>query len=622
MKTEIKTLSLFSGAGGLDIGFHNAGFDIVGCVEIEKTYCDTLIENRNNGKYFNSDAIVECVDIRDFEPNKYCNQGIECVIGGPPCQPFSAAGRRSGGVPGIQDERGMLFESYCHVLSVIKPKVFVFENVYGLKGANGGEPWAEIVKSFSELGYTIKAEILDAADYGVPQHRERLIIVGYLDGNYEFPEPICGPDSSSGLPLVSIENAIMDLQKDNDEGEKIGGMYGDLLPLVPEGLNYSFFTKEMGYPEPLFAWRSKFHDFLYKADRSKPSRTLKAQPGKFTGPFHWNNRHFTIMELKRIQSFPDDYIITGTNTQIIAQIGNSVPPKLAEVIAMSIKEQLLRKKTPMTYPVRKDCFVSTFRQRQRENSAYYKMIAQKEIELRFGNKQPIATPEECVKSKYVIYFKDRFSYITKKRFVKNETCKSIFTVDVLNHNSRISIKIKNMMCSKDVAHAKIHISGLKKYLIKIDEVLVEAELENYDEIFEVWSIIQKELVDISQFFSLIDIYGHYANRGDTVKVNAVVMSKENSDLDRIISYFGNSDNCGIYITREEFAKEVDISKAQINAIIDMMRLMRFDVRTSATHPTIRTDEIICTYPFPMLSERVQFEKGKVSVLDLKEKMYE
>ena len=106
---KIKTLSLFSGAGGLDIGFHKAGFDIIGCVEIEKQYCNTLTENRNQGNYFNRDAQIFCQDIREFDATQFIHSGIECVIGGPPCQPFSAAGRRVGGVPGIQDERGMFF---------------------------------------------------------------------------------------------------------------------------------------------------------------------------------------------------------------------------------------------------------------------------------------------------------------------------------------------------------------------------------------------------------------------------------------------------------------------------------------------------------------------------------
>lgn len=606
---NIKTLSLFSGAGGLDIGFHRAGFDIVGCVEIEKQYCETLIVNRDNKRYFNPDAKIYCQDIRSFDASEFADIGIECVIGGPPCQPFSAAGRRAGGVPGMQDERGMLFESYCNVLRTLKPKVFVFENVYGLKGANDGEAWTEIVRSFSEIGYTIDAEILDAADYGVPQHRERLILVGRLSGDFVFPEPTHGPDSTSGRELVTLWDAIKDIQTDEDKAETIGGMYGHLLPLVPEGLNYSFFTKEMGYPEPYFAWRSKFHDFLYKADRNKPCRTLKAQPGKFTGPFHWNNRHFTLAELKRIQSFPDDYEITGNPSQVIAQIGNSVPPGLAEVLAVSVKEQLLRPADILEYPLRKDGFVSTFRKRQRESTEYYKKVAKREIENRFDNFHEQQEQEFSFLHKYYIGFTSKFAttLFTKKPTEKQqEKLISCFKVESTCKNEMINLSITS--CLAEACAGEIQISGLKKYLIKVDTALVKISIACEMEIFEAWNIIQKELVEMSQFYSLIDIYGHYANRGDTVKIKTVLNMNQESSLKRAINFWGNSDNCGIYMTREKVADNIQIPVSEVDAFVLKMRGLRFDVRTNLTHRTIRTDEVICTYPFPMLSERVLFDR--------------
>ncbi|AXS78627.1 DNA cytosine methyltransferase [Dechloromonas sp. HYN0024] len=327
LNEKIKTLSLFSGAGGLDIGFHDAGFEIVACVELESAYCKTLLANRSNNVVYKNGADIHCIDIREFDPTPYQNMGIECIIGGPPCQTFSAAGRRSGGVLGTEDQRGRLFESYCRILESLKPRVFVFENVYGLPGANNGGPWREICASFSKLGYQLEAQIVDSADYGVPQHRERLIIVGVKKGEslFTFPLPTHGPDSDSGNKLVTVFDAIKDLQNADEQEHELGGLYGHLLPMVPEGLNYSFFTREMGYPKPYFAWRSKFSDFLYKADRNAPCRTLKAQPGKFTGPFHWKNRHFTINELKRLQTFPDNYLIEGTFGKAMEQIGNSVP---------------------------------------------------------------------------------------------------------------------------------------------------------------------------------------------------------------------------------------------------------------------------------------------------------
>lgn len=609
MEKKIKTLSLFSGAGGLDIGFHNAGFDIVGCVEIERQYCETLTANKSN--YLNPSAKIICQDIRQFDASQFLGMDIECVIGGPPCQPFSAAGRRAGGVPGTQDERGMLFECYCKVLQVLKPKAFIFENVYGLKGANGGEPWNEIVTSFLKLGYSISNEIIDAADYGVPQHRERLIVVGSLGTDFVFPEPTHGPDSSSGKELVSIWDAIHDIQPDVDEPKPLGGMYGHLLPLVPEGLNYAFFTKEMGYPEPYFAWRSKFHDFLYKADRSKPSRTLKAQPGKFTGPFHWNNRHFTIDELKRIQSFPDDYVITGTETQIMTQIGNSVPPKLAEILAISVREQILRPVEALTYPLRPANFSSTFRRRQREISEYYKEVAKREIIKRFHADGE--TEKVCLEffKKYYCGYQDRFNKVFQDgKFTSSQISKftAVYQVTSSCQDEHISIQMQSLRKRGKILSGFIEISGLKKYLLKIDTLKIEFSVIGISEIFSVWDIIQKELVDISQFYSLIDIYGHYANRGDTVSVRTEILSCYDTPVIEAIRFFGSSDNCGIYMTRESLAEKIGIEQGLIDKLVFDMRDNRYDVRISLTHPTIRTDEVICTYPFPMLSERVLFDK--------------
>lgn len=139
------------------------------------------------------------------------------------------------------------------------------------------------------------------------------------------------------------------------------------------------------------------------------------------------------------------------------------------------------------------------------------------------------------------------------------------------------------------------------------------EIINVEEVFAEWDIIQKELVDMSQFYSLIDIYGHYANRGDTVRIKTELKSKTDSLLVRAINYFGDSSNCGIYLSRDIVAQQLGIPLDKIEMIISMMRELRFDVRTTNTHPTIRTDEIICTYPFPMLSDRVMFDKGKGAV---------
>lgn len=608
---KIKTLSLFSGAGGLDIGFHAAGFDILGCVEIEPAYAKSLEQNKGPGRLFGPKLNVHCEDIRNFDPAPYVGVGIECIIGGPPCQTFSAAGRRSGGVLGTIDPRGRLFESYCRILEAISPQVFVFENVYGLPGANDGAPWREICTSFARLGYELRAEVVDSADYGVPQHRERLIIVGYRNRelSYEFPVPTHGPDSLGGPELVSIHDAIKDLQDPNEPFHEFDGLYGHLLPLVPEGLNYSFFTREMGYPKPFFAWRSKFHDFLYKVDRNNPSRTIKAQPGKFTGPFHWKNRHFTVAELKRLQSFPDEYELVGTFGKVVEQIGNSVPPLLAQIIAASVKEQLLRPAKALKYPTRGPGFVSTFRQRQRERTKHFKAVAKREIAERFPTIVPIDVQKSNSKAQFFVGYDGFFNKETVPELPESKSAKRFYSITEERIGKHIDLVVAPVI-GKAKRQIEITISGLSKYLLSVDVLHCKAAMGDHDDIFRIWDLIEDSLTKDSQFFTLIDIYGHYANRGDTVKISTKLSGERKSFLEKAVEFFGSSDNCGKFLSNFEFAMAVGCDPQETRELVFKLREMRWDVRLPETHATIRDERMLCTYPFPLLSGKAQLERRK------------
>lgn len=166
----IKTLSLFSGGGGLDIGFHDCGFDIIEMVEIEKDFCKTLSANVSSNKLM-SGSKVSCIDIREYFADD--NMQVDFIIGGPPCQTFSSAGRRASGVSGTDDPRGKLFMEYVRLLNTLKPKGFLFENVYGIVGAQDGKAWERIKEEFRQAGYTIYYKILDASDYGDPARQLR-----------------------------------------------------------------------------------------------------------------------------------------------------------------------------------------------------------------------------------------------------------------------------------------------------------------------------------------------------------------------------------------------------------------------------------------------------------------
>lgn len=605
----IPTLSLFSGAGGLDIGFHQAGFDVLACVEIEDAYCDTLEANIGAGKSFPDSLSVFRTDIRHFDASQFKNSGIECVIGGPPCQTFSAAGRRSGGVLGTADTRGKLFESYRDVISVLRPQTFVFENVYGLTGANGGGPWQEIREAFSSIGYRLQAEVLDSADYGAPQHRERLFLVGYRDASFIFPLPTHGPDSPSGRPFVTVLDAIADLQDPQEPDHPgPGGRYGHLLPLVPKGLNYSFFTREMGHPEPVFAWRSKFHDFLYKVDPDHPCRTIKARPGKFTGPFHWKNRHFTTAELKRLQTLPDNHDIVGTPSRALEQIGNSVPPRLAQVLATSVRHQILQPAPHLEYPVRDPGFKSTFRQRQRTRSLYFKDVAKREIGKLYGSKEAVGILKPS-RDAYYVRYRDFFdkSRLCSPPQESSDTRGQVFRVDIEDRADTLKMVSR---CIRPKARHSVHISisGLSKCLGRIDRVLADAELSTLRDLFYLWDIIEENLTTKTRFFTLIDIYGHYANRGDTVKVRTEFGFSPETTSQRTLQHFGCSENCGAFLPTEALQLQLQTDAEGLRAATRDLRGMRYDLRMATTHPTIPSDKVICTYPFPLLSDRAHLER--------------
>ena len=184
--TEITAISLFSGGGGLDIGFHDAGFKILECNEIEPAFVATLQKNASDGGRLEGSKII-CQDIHQNQPSV---KHVDFIIGGPPCQTFSAASARAAGVNGTDDERGNLFLQYARILEILQPKGFLFENVYRIVGAQSGKPWRQIQQTFQSLGYELHWRILDAADYGVPQFRERLIIVGLKAGTFLFPFPL------------------------------------------------------------------------------------------------------------------------------------------------------------------------------------------------------------------------------------------------------------------------------------------------------------------------------------------------------------------------------------------------------------------------------------------------
>lgn len=358
----LKVISLYTGAGGLDYGLEAAGFETAIAVEMDKWCCNTLRHNRNwpviEGKVetVTSDKILSISGLKKGEAG--------LLVGGPPCQPFSKAGYwKTGDSKRLNDPRSNTLFEYMRVLEDTLPHAFILENVFGLayKGKDEGLVFLQNrlneINKKNKVHYTFKWKVINSADFGVPQIRERVFIIGSRDGaDFEFPEPkfYSPEDKELFLTLNSLDkqphrtawDAIGDLldPSENPKKSQVGGKWGALLPSIPAGENYLWHT-ERGGGKPIFKWRSRYWSFLLKLHPDKPSWTIQAQPGTAIGPFHWNNRRLTMREMARIQTFPDDVHILGGNSNVQKQLGNAVPSAIGELLGKQIRFQFFGHRT-------------------------------------------------------------------------------------------------------------------------------------------------------------------------------------------------------------------------------------------------------------------------------------
>lgn len=587
---KIKTLSLFSGAGGLDIGFNDCGFDVVASVEIEPSFCTTLEMNSHE---FGQHA-VNCIDIKEFNTDNY--KDIEFIIGGPPCQTFSAAGRRANGVSGTTDDRGNLFLEYVRILKELTPKGFLFENVTGIISSRGGEDWKLIIKSFEEIGYKLHFRILDAADYGVPQHRERLIIVGIKDGAYKFPRPTHGPDSIDNQSFYRAGDAIIDLKILKDEPNlKVKGKYAYLLEDIPPGMNYSFYTEKMGHPKPIFAWRSKFSDFLYKADPMRPVRTIKASGGAFTGPLHWESRFFAISELKRLQTFPDDYILYGTYKIKSKQIGNSVPPQLARILAISIRDQLFKKNKSFDFKLNylEQNEILNFTKRKREMNKIYAEKAKEAIKL--INSKELIKPDS--KIKYVT-LNDKFQIIEKEKkqadYIVKIKWEDILYIEVHEtHKNELNLEFEIS-------------NNINDWNIGINKVNFKLYSKNQNAFTLSWKIFEKELFINGLKSDIVQLNGYYQYKPN---INCNIIYDNNLEYGQIVDGLFKSDINGKLVSERELYSIWENIDLKLSEITEMLKSLGYEIRNHNTNTQIEEGYWLIPYKFPTLSLlSVQYSK--------------
>ncbi|MEG1775140.1 MAG: DNA (cytosine-5-)-methyltransferase [Clostridia bacterium] len=331
---SLKVIELFAGAGGLALGMEKAGFETIGLIEIDKAASETLRCNRPNWRVINED--VEKISALDLEAYFNIKRGeLDLLSGGAPCQSFSYAGKRLG----LQDARGTLFYHYALFLQKLQPKMFLFENVRGLLTHDNGKTINSMLDIFTEQGYTVHKKVLNAWDYGVPQKRERLILIGIrndLVDEIDFHFPI----QQKYKPI--LRDILLDCPK--SEGSKYSESKTKIFELVPPGGYWRDIPKEIAkeYMKSCWNMAGGRTGILRRLSLDEPSLTVLTSPSqKQTDRCHpLEARPFTIRENARCQSFPDDWVFCGNVGQQYKQVGNAVPVNLAYEIATKIRESL------------------------------------------------------------------------------------------------------------------------------------------------------------------------------------------------------------------------------------------------------------------------------------------
>ncbi len=336
-----KVLSLFAGCGGLDLGFHKEGYKVKWANDNNEWAVKTFED-------FFGKGIITDDDIRDIDP--YLDTTIpdaDIILGGFPCQDFSITWKQ----PGLNGERGNLYKKFVNFVNAKQPLAFVVENVKGLLTANKGKAITAVLNDFESIkpGYILYPKLYNFADYGVPQFRERLIIVGVRrDTGFDFshPKPTHGPKGEK--PYLTSGKAFLlprpvEEIKENNVHMNIALKTKERLKKIGPGENFTAIPKD----DPLYVKGLISHVYR-RMDPSKPAMTVIAAGGGGTHGYHYPiPRAFTNRERARLQSFPDNFVFAGLPSEVRRQIGNAVPPEGVRSLARKLKDLFLKKYTPV-----------------------------------------------------------------------------------------------------------------------------------------------------------------------------------------------------------------------------------------------------------------------------------
>ena len=343
----VRCISIFSGAGGLDVGAKKAGANIVACIENDPDAAETL---RINHVCEDSSSVIES-DIEAVNFKLFRHGEPTILIGGPPCQPFSKNGywvKNNNRL--IDDDPRNMVSQFLRALAELEPRGFLFENVESILHPTNVATFERFLAEARVLGYSCTVYRANSADFGVPQKRKRVFVFGLRGLRSRIPQPYPTHGDPTKPELMHGFQAYLGVGEfiskyssptfyEPQEDASSGTYYLELTH-VPPGKNYIALSSLKTYSGRTFRSGARFWNFLHKLHPDEPSITIAAQPGPWVGPFHWENRRLRVPEVAAIQTFPDGYKFFGSRRSVQKQIGNAVPCLLGEKMVAHLIEHL------------------------------------------------------------------------------------------------------------------------------------------------------------------------------------------------------------------------------------------------------------------------------------------
>lgn len=359
--SQIPIIDLFSGAGGLGLGAKQAGGSLVLSMDNDRFAHSTMVANPSLHGGIATLADVTAVRGSDLRAMAGIGRGDDLiVVGGAPCQPFSKAAywldegkdaayrraRARGEVAARPDEptearpdeRRTLVSEYWRLVSESNASGFIFENVPSILHPRNRPVFDALYAQAQASGYHLTRVVAKATEFGVAQSRQRVFLLG---SRYAQPVPPSPTHSNTDPTLPSFVTAgqaigHLDTIDRHEPEEVVKGTWAEHLAEIPPGMNYKHHTAWAGHPHPTFVTETRYWNFLLKLSPDKPSWTIPASPGPWTGPFHWTGRRLRTVELAVLQGFPEDYVFSGSRRERVRQIGNAVPAPMARAMAQSV----------------------------------------------------------------------------------------------------------------------------------------------------------------------------------------------------------------------------------------------------------------------------------------------